>query len=102
MHVFGRVVSPTDLDLFLRVLSFLATMDVGEGPSRTQHAPSITREDIIKAGHTLLIKIPSGDIRSIKLEKDACGTLSRPLRCARLTFGVQDSPPWEVRVFLRK
>ncbi|OJT09001.1 tRNA (adenine(58)-N(1))-methyltransferase non-catalytic subunit TRM6 [Trametes pubescens] len=46
-------------------------MDVGEGPSRAQHAPSITREDIIKAGHTLLIKIPSGDIRSIKLEKDA-------------------------------
>ncbi|KAI0828876.1 Gcd10p-domain-containing protein [Trametes gibbosa] len=52
-------------------------MDVGEGSSRMQHAPSITRDDTIQAGHTLLIKIPSGDIRSIKLEQDATVSLGK-------------------------
>ncbi|KAH9849238.1 Gcd10p-domain-containing protein [Lenzites betulinus] len=52
-------------------------MDVGEGPSRAQHVPSITRDDTIQMGHTLLIKIPSGDIRSIKLEKDATVSLGK-------------------------
>ncbi|KAI0368838.1 Gcd10p-domain-containing protein [Pilatotrama ljubarskyi] len=52
-------------------------MDVGEGPSRAHHAPSITRDDRIQIGHTLLIKIPSGDIRSIKLEKDATVNLGK-------------------------
>ncbi|KAI0652487.1 Gcd10p-domain-containing protein [Trametes meyenii] len=52
-------------------------MDVGEGSSNSRHAPSITREDTIQNGHTLLIKIPSGDIRSIKLEKDATVNLGK-------------------------
>ncbi|KAI9057742.1 Gcd10p-domain-containing protein [Trametes sanguinea] len=52
-------------------------MDVGEGSSRVQHAPSNTREDTIQVGHTLLIKVPSGDIRSIKLEKDSTVNLGK-------------------------
>ncbi|KAH9897769.1 Gcd10p-domain-containing protein [Cubamyces lactineus] len=54
-------------------------MDVGEGPSHLHQAPapSITREDTIQPGHTLLIRIPSGDIRSIKLEKDATVNLGK-------------------------
>ena len=46
-------------------------MDLGEGPSQSysqpHHAPN-TREDTIQLGHTVLLKIPSGDIRTIKLE----------------------------------
>ncbi|KAL7285496.1 hypothetical protein ACG7TL_000593 [Trametes sanguinea] len=41
------------------------------------HAPSNTREDTIQVGHTLLIKVPSGDIRSIKLEKDSTVNLGK-------------------------
>ncbi|RPD57093.1 Gcd10p-domain-containing protein [Lentinus tigrinus ALCF2SS1-6] len=43
-------------------------MDVGEGPSQPNHAYSSTREETIQLGHTVLLKIPSGDIRTIKLE----------------------------------
>ncbi|KAI0778806.1 Gcd10p-domain-containing protein [Trametes elegans] len=52
-------------------------MDVGEGPSYSQHAPSTSRDDTIQAGNTVLIKIPSGDIRSIKLEKDGTVNLGK-------------------------
>ena len=47
-------------------------MDVGEGPSHTSHASVSTREETIQVGHTVLLKIPSGDIRTIKVEPNAC------------------------------
>ncbi|KAI8990630.1 Gcd10p-domain-containing protein [Trametes punicea] len=52
-------------------------MDVGEGSSRVRHAPSSIRDDTIQVGHTVLVKLPSGDIRSIKLEKDATVNLGK-------------------------
>ncbi|KAI1793101.1 Gcd10p-domain-containing protein [Ganoderma leucocontextum] len=55
-------------------------MDVGEGPSQSQsqshHAPN-TREETIQLGHTVLLKIPSGDIRTIKLEGNASINLGK-------------------------
>ena len=45
-------------------------MDVGEGPSHIHHAPS-TREETIQVGHTVLLKIPSGDVRTIKVEANS-------------------------------
>lgn len=43
-------------------------MDVGEGPSR---ASQTIAQDTIQAGCTILLKLPSGDIRTLKLEKDS-------------------------------
>ncbi|EJF67268.1 Gcd10p-domain-containing protein [Dichomitus squalens LYAD-421 SS1] len=45
-------------------------MDVGEGSSQSNHALS-NREETIQLGHTVLLKIPSGDIRTVKLEGNA-------------------------------
>ncbi len=65
-----------DLDLFSLFSSSpnSAPMDVGEGPSQSQsqphHAPN-SREEAIQLGNTVLLKIPSGDIRTIKLEGNA-------------------------------
>ena len=44
-------------------------MDTGEGPSQ---ASTNTREDTIQIGNTLLLRLPSGDIKTWKLEKDSC------------------------------
>lgn len=44
-------------------------MGTGEGPSQ---ASTNTREDTIQVGNTLLLKLPSGDIKTWKLEKDLC------------------------------
>ena len=46
-------------------------MDVGEGPSQPNHASPSPREDTIQLGNTVLLKIPSGDIRTIKLESNS-------------------------------
>ena len=49
-------------------------MDVGEGSSQSQSENALsTREETIQLGHTVLLKIPSGDIRTIKLEGNAYG-----------------------------
>ena len=49
-------------------------MDVGEGSSQSQSTNAFTtREETIQLGHTVLLKIPSGDIRTIKLEGNAYG-----------------------------
>ena len=53
-------------------------MDVGEGPSHIHHAPS-TREEIIQVGHTVLLKIPSGDVRTIKVEANAYAASQAPM-----------------------
>lgn len=47
--------------------------DVGEGPSQLLQSPPRT----IDVGDTVLIKIPSGDVRTIKLEKEGyvCSTM---------------------------
>ena len=50
-------------------------MDVGEGPSHLSHVPVSTREETIQVGHTVLLKIPSGDIRTIKVEANSCALL---------------------------
>ncbi|OBZ80015.1 tRNA (adenine(58)-N(1))-methyltransferase non-catalytic subunit TRM6 [Grifola frondosa] len=50
-------------------------MDVGEGSS--QGAAQDAREDTIQAGNTLLLKVPSGDIRTLKLEKDSTVNLGK-------------------------
>lgn len=47
-------------------------MNVGEGSSQPHHASISSREETIQMGHTVLLKIPSGDIRTIKLENNAC------------------------------
>ncbi|KAI0756365.1 Gcd10p-domain-containing protein [Daedaleopsis nitida] len=52
-------------------------MDVGEGPSQPHHAPSSTREETMQIGDTVLLKIPSGDIRTIKLESNATINLGK-------------------------
>ncbi|KAH9932031.1 Gcd10p-domain-containing protein [Epithele typhae] len=52
-------------------------MDVGEGPSHAQSPPSSSREEIIQVGHTVLLKIPTGDIRTIKVESNATVHLGR-------------------------
>ena len=60
------------------VLLFLIVMDVGEGPSQPNHATLRNSVETIRIGDTVLLKIPSGDIRTIKLENNACErTLSR-------------------------
>lgn len=60
-----------DLESFLCSVS-LTAMDVGEGSSQPHHASISSREETIQMGHTVLLKIPSGDIRTIKLENNAC------------------------------
>ncbi|KAI0714889.1 Gcd10p-domain-containing protein [Earliella scabrosa] len=52
-------------------------MDVGEGPSQPSSAPSGSREETIQIGHTVLLKIPSGDVRTIKLESNATINLGK-------------------------
>ncbi|KAI0720061.1 Gcd10p-domain-containing protein [Cerioporus squamosus] len=52
-------------------------MDVGEGPSHANHASSSTREESIRVGDTVLLKIPSGDIRTIKLESNSTINLGK-------------------------
>lgn len=46
-------------------------MDVIEGSSTSAHPI----EQIIQAGHTILLRVPSGEIRTMKLEKDTCVNL---------------------------
>ena len=48
--------------------------DVGAGPSQSHHAPA-THEETIQLGHTVLLKIPTGDVRTVKLESNAYGSL---------------------------
>ncbi|EPS96685.1 hypothetical protein FOMPIDRAFT_1032304 [Fomitopsis schrenkii] len=50
------------------------TMNTGEGPSQ---ASKNTREDTIQLGNTLLLKLPSGDIKTWKLEKDSTANLGK-------------------------
>lgn len=45
-------------------------MDQGEGCC--QSALSEMREETIQIGNTILLKLPSGDIKTLKLEKDSC------------------------------
>ena len=66
-HLYGR----GSRSVF-RVFVFLAAMDVGEGPSHLPSAPLSTHEETIQVGHTVLLKIPSGDIRTIKVEPNSC------------------------------
>ncbi|KAI0072222.1 Gcd10p-domain-containing protein [Panus rudis PR-1116 ss-1] len=47
--------------------------DIGEGPSQLSNSPPRT----INAGDTVLIKIPSGDVRTIKLEKEGTVNLGK-------------------------
>ncbi|KAH9923664.1 Gcd10p-domain-containing protein [Fomitopsis serialis] len=49
-------------------------MDMGEGSSKH---PSNTRQDTIQVGNTLLLKLPSGDIKTWKLEKDSTANLGK-------------------------
>lgn len=44
-------------------------MDVGEGASTSAGS---SQQTIIQPGHNVLIRLPSGDIRSVKLDKDSC------------------------------
>ncbi|KII94259.1 hypothetical protein PLICRDRAFT_36512 [Plicaturopsis crispa FD-325 SS-3] len=48
-------------------------MDTGEGSS----SAVLTREPTIQAGHTVLLKIPNGDTRSVKTEQNSVITLGR-------------------------
>ncbi|TFY56088.1 hypothetical protein EVJ58_g7850 [Rhodofomes roseus] len=49
-------------------------MDMEEGPSKT---PQNTRHETIQVGNTLLLKLPSGDIKTWKLEKDSTANLGK-------------------------
>ncbi|KAH9947122.1 Gcd10p-domain-containing protein [Amylocystis lapponica] len=51
-------------------------MDLGEGPSH-QAAINGTRDEIIQAGNTVLLKLPSSEIRTLKLEKDSTVSLGK-------------------------
>lgn len=44
-------------------------MESGEGSSTQMNR---TQDDTIQAGNTLLLRLPSGDIKTWKLEKDSC------------------------------
>ncbi|GJE89581.1 Gcd10p-domain-containing protein [Phanerochaete sordida] len=48
-------------------------MDVAEGPSSS----SVVSEQTIEAGHTLLLKMPTGDVRPHKIEKDTTVNLGK-------------------------
>ncbi|EED85187.1 hypothetical protein POSPLDRAFT_134856, partial [Postia placenta Mad-698-R] len=50
-------------------------MDVGEGPSQTSSYRNSA--ETIQVGHTLLLKLPSGDIKTWKLEKDSTANLGK-------------------------
>ncbi|PCH34318.1 Gcd10p-domain-containing protein [Wolfiporia cocos MD-104 SS10] len=51
-------------------------MDSSEGPS-TVLSPENTREDTIQVGNTLLLRLPSGDIKTWKLEENATASLGK-------------------------
>ena len=48
-------------------LDFRAQMDVGEGSS----SGALAKDQIIQAGHTVLLRVPNGEIRTQKLEKNS-------------------------------
>lgn len=66
-------------------------MDLGEGPSHL--SSDNTREDTIQVGNTLLLKLPSGDVKTWKLEKDSCDTV--PLILGTQLSHVTEQQIWE-------
>ena len=71
-------------------------MDTGEGPSQ---ALTNTREDTIQVGNTLLLKLPSGDIKTWKLEKDSCDKSLQPWLTRAHQVHFQDRQPRKVWIF---
>lgn len=55
-----------------RTSRYTSIMDLGE--SSSMGSDNLIRDTKIQEGNSVLVKLPNGDLRSVKVDRDACGT----------------------------